>query len=56
MREVCLFMPIRKAGEEGDQTTAGVITAAAGHGISQFLSEESTYMHGVYDRAGPCRV
>ena len=31
----------------------GAITAAAGRGTSQFPCEESTYVHGVFDRAGP---
>ena len=34
----------------------GAITAAAGRRISQFLCEESPYVHGVVDRAGPCRI
>jgi hypothetical protein len=32
------------------------ISVAAGYGISQFLSGEPPYVHGVYDRAGPVRA
>jgi len=34
----------------------GTITAPARRGTSQFLCGEFTYMHGVFDRAGPCRI